>query len=192
MAELTEDNSHRIAKEKWTPRDITYTAAMAGLIAVCSWISIPAAVPFTLQTFAVYLALELLGGKRGTFSVLVYLLLGASGLPVFAGFSGGVGVLFGSTGGYILGFLGLSLLYWGFTANFGKKLPVRIAAMILGLAVCYTFGTVWFLIVYTHTTGPVGLATTLGWCVFPFILPDLIKLILAVVLAGRLTKHMRK
>lgn len=192
MAELTEDKSGRIVKKKWTPRDITYTAVMTGLIAVCSWISIPAAVPFTLQTFAVYLTLELLGGRRGTFSVLVYLLLGALGLPVFSGFSGGVGVLFGPTGGYILGFLGLSLLYWGFTTNFGKKLPVRIVAMILGLAVCYTFGTVWFLIVYTHTTGPVGLTTILGWCVFPFILPDLIKLTLAVVLAGRLTKHMRK
>ena len=82
-------------------RDLARAALFAALIAICSWISIPTAVPFTLQTFAVFLALGVLGGKLGTLSVAVYLLLGAVGLPVFAGFQGGLGALLGATGGYL-------------------------------------------------------------------------------------------
>lgn len=86
-------------------RDIVFIGIFAALIAICSWISIPTTVPFTLQTMGVFTAVGLLGGKRGSLAVLVYILLGLVGLPVFAGFSGGVGVLFGTTGGYIIGFL---------------------------------------------------------------------------------------
>ena len=121
--------------------DLAYMAVCAALIAICSWISIPAAVPFTMQTFAVFCVLGLLGGKRGTISILVYILLGAVGLPVFAGFSGGIGILFGTTGGYIIGFIFVGLIYWAAEKLFGAKLPLRIAAMVLGLAVCYAFGT---------------------------------------------------
>ena len=95
--------------------DMAYIALFAVLMAVCAWISIPFAVPFTLQTFAVFAALAILGGRRGTLSVVVYLLLGAVGLPVFAGFKGGLAALLGTTGGYILGFLLTALLYWGIT-----------------------------------------------------------------------------
>ena len=84
---------------------MVYIAVFAVLIAICSWISIPTTVPFTLQTFAVFLAVGVLGGKRGSLSVLIYILLGAVGIPVFAGFSGGFGILLGQTGGYIVGFL---------------------------------------------------------------------------------------
>ena len=86
-------------------RDIAYIAFFAVVIAVCSWISIPTVVPFTLQTFAVFLTVGVLGGKRGTLAVFVYILLGVCGVPVFSGFSGGIGVLLGQTGGYIAGFL---------------------------------------------------------------------------------------
>ena len=79
-------------------RELAYTGILAALIAVCSWISIPTAVPFTLQTFAVFLTLGLLGGRLGTLAVTVYLLLGAVGLPVFAGFHGGLGAFLGATG----------------------------------------------------------------------------------------------
>ena len=84
--------------------DMVYIAIFAVIIAVCSWISVPMVVPFTLQTFGVFCAVGLLGGKRGTLSVLIYVLLGAVGVPVFAGFSSGIGSLFGVTGGYIMGF----------------------------------------------------------------------------------------
>ena len=134
--------------------------------------------------------LGLLGGKRGTVSILVYILLGAVGLPVFSGFRGGIGILFGTTGGYIIGFIFVGLIYWGAEKLFGTKLPVRIAAMVLGLAVCYAFGTAWFMLVYTRSSGAIALATALGWCVIPFIVPDLIKMGLAVLLSERLRKYL--
>lgn len=80
--------------------DLAYIALMAALIALCAWISVPLGpVPFTMQTFGIFAALGLLGGRRGTLAFLIYLLLGIVGLPVFSGFSAGAGVLFGATSG---------------------------------------------------------------------------------------------
>lgn len=166
-------------------RDLAYTALGAVLIAVCSWIAVPAPVPFTLQTFAIFCVLELLGGRRGTLAVLVYLLLGAAGLPVFSGFRGGVGALLGATGGYLLGFLLTGLVYWLFE-RFTQHRALRVLALMLGLALCYAFGTLWFVRVYARTGGAVSVAAALGWCVLPFLLPDGAKLALALLLARRL------
>lgn len=171
--------------------DLVYIAIGAALIAICSWISIPTAVPFTLQTFAVFFVLLALGGERGTIATLVYILLGAIGVPVFAGFSGGIGVLFGNTGGYIIGFLFTGLIYILFTKFFKKNIVMKIVALVLGLAVCYAFGTAWFMNVYMKSSGEVGLLTVLGWCVFPFIIPDLLKLALAVVISKRIEPVIR-
>ena len=176
-------------KSKWSAKDMAYVAIMAVVIAICSWISIPTTVPFTLQTFAVFLAVGVLGGRRGTFAVLVFILLGAVGVPVFAGFQGGIGVLLGTTGGYIIGFLLSALLYWAMTRALGEKTPVMVAAMVLGLIVCYAFGTAWFMVVYARNAGAIGLGTALGWCVFPFIIPDLVKIALAVGLTRVLKPH---
>ena len=162
-------------------------ALAAALMALCSWISLPTAVPFTLQTFAVFLALGVLGGKLGALAVGVYLLLGAVGLPVFAGFSGGLGALLGATGGYLLGFLLTALTVWGAERLWGRSAPVFLASCLAGLGLCYLFGTVWFAAVYAASSGPVGLAAGLGWCVAPFVLPDLAKLALALALRRRLS-----
>lgn len=179
------------SKQKWAARDMAYVAIFAVTIAICSWISIPTTVPFTLQTFAVFLAVGVLGGRRGTFAVLVYILLGAVGLPVFAGFSGGLGALLGTTGGYIIGFFFSALLYWAMTKVLGEKTPVMVVAMVLGLIVCYAFGTVWFMTVYARNSGAIGLGTALGWCVIPFIIPDLVKIALAVGLTRLLKPHVK-
>ncbi len=191
MADITENVGAEVTKSKITTKELVFTALMAVIIAVCSWISIPTTVPFTLQTFGVFMAVGLLGGKKGTISVLVYILLGAVGVPVFAGFSSGIGVLLGTTGGYIVGFLLSGLVYWAMTAAFGEKLPIMIIAMVIGLFVCYAFGTAWFMIVYAKNTAPIGLMTALGWCVFPFIIPDCIKIALAVVLTKQLKKYVK-
>ena len=166
--------------QKLATIDMVYIALFAGVIAICAWISIPAAVPFTLQTFAVLCTMGLLGGKRSVLTILVYLLLGATGIPVFSGFRGGFGMLMGNTGGYLIGFLVSTLLYWLITALFGNQGWVRIVGMVTGLVAMYVFGTAWFMILYANTTGPIGLATALGWCVFPFIIPELIKTALAL------------
>lgn len=185
MTELTPSRS------AWRTVDLAYVALFAVVIAVCAWISIPMTVPFTLQTFAVFAALGTLGGRRGTYAVGVYLLLGAVGLPVFAGFQGGLGALLGTTGGYILGFLGAAAVYWCVTKRWGSGPKVMALAMGLGLAVCYAFGTFWFIRVYTATTGAVGVLTALSWCVFPFILPDLAKLGLAMGVAHRVGRYLK-
>ena len=168
--------------------DMAYIGLFAVVIAICSWISIPTVVPFTVQTFAVFLAVAVLGGKRGTLSVIVYVLLGAVGLPVFSGFKGGIGVLLNTTGGYIIGFIFSALLMWAFEKAFGKKAWALILSMILALALCYAFGTIWFMIVYANNVGAVGLSAVLGWCVIPFVIPDLIKIALAFILSIRISR----
>ena len=165
--------------------DLVYIAIGAALITVGAWITIPTTVPFTLQTFAVFAVLLLLGGMRGTMAVIVYIMLGAVGVPVFSGFNSGFGVLLGSTGGYIIGFIFMGLLYMAFTKLFGEKQAVKIGALLAGLTVCYAFGTAWFMYVYIGSKGPVSLMTVLGWCVFPFIVPDLVKMAVAVLVARR-------
>ena len=160
--------------------DLAYIALMAALIALCAWISVPLGpVPFTMQTFGIFAALGLLGGRRGTIV----------GLPVFSGFSAGAGVLFGATGGYLLGYLAAALLFWGLTAKLGQTLPVMASAMVLGLVLCYAFGTFWFLTVYTGGSGETLLGA-LTLCVFPYVLPDLGKIFLALVLVSRVKKHL--
>lgn len=179
------------AKGTWRPVDMAYIALFAVLLTVCAWISVPLPVPFTLQTFAIFATLGILGGRRGTWAVAVYLLLGAVGLPVFSGFRGGLGALLGTTGGYILGFLALALVYWLVTALLGERLPAMAVAMVLGLVVCYAFGTAWFVILYARTTGPMTVGAALGMCVLPFVIPDLVKLGLALVLSRRLGKRIQ-
>ena len=178
-------------KSKLSVRDMAYIALFAVMMAVCSWISIPYVVPFTLQTFAVFLAVGVLGGRRGTMAVLVYLLMGAVGLPVFTGFSGGIGHLLGSTGGYIVGFVFTALVMWGMERIPGSRTVVLAVSMVLGLLVCYAFGTAWFLLVYARTTGPVGVWTAVGWGGAPYVVPDLMKLALALVLRRRLRGAIR-
>lgn len=155
-------------------------SVFAALIAVCGWISVPVFdIAFTMQTFGVFLTLGLLGGKWGTVSILIYLLLGAVGLPVFSGFQGGFGVLLGVTGGYIWGFLAAGLVYWGF-----EKLckPVGVAA---GMLCCYLCGSLWFSVY----AGGAGFWAAVVKSVVPYLIPDAVKLTLAYALSRRLKKY---
>ncbi len=171
--------------------DIVYCAVAAVLISVCAWISIPAVVEFTMQTFGVFLTLLLLGGRRGTVAVALYILMGMIGLPVYAGFSGGIGVLLSTTGGYIVGFIFMGLIYWCLTSFLGDRAWTEILALVLGLIICYTFGTFWFITVYARNVGHVAIMTALGWCVFPFIPFDILKLVLAFLLSRRLCRYIK-
>jgi len=170
-------------------KELVFIGIFTALITICSWISIPTVVPFTLQTLGIFLAIELLGGKRGFIAVLVYILLGAIGLPVFAGFSGGIGVLLSSKGGYIMGFLAISLVMPGIIRCFGDNTISHVIGMLTGLLVCYILGTAWFMFVYTRSNGYVSLKTVMSWCVLPFIIPDLLKLWTALLISKRLKPH---
>lgn len=161
---------------------MVYCSFFAIFIALCSYITIPLVIPFTLQTLGVFTALELLGGKKGTFSVLLYILLGAVGVPVFSGFRGGIGILLSNTGGYIVGFIFLSLIYWLITFIFGTKLYARILGMILGLIFCYIFGTLWVVFAYSDIKNMPEMIPVIQVCILPFIIPDIAKMFLSVVL----------
>ena len=129
-----------------------------------------------MQTFGIFLTLSLLGGGQGTAACIVYLLLGAVGLPVFSGFQGGLGVLLGPTGGYLWGFAALCLCYWAL-----KKPVGDLVAMILGLLLCYVCGTVWYAVIYGGNFWAIVLK-----CVVPYLVPDGLKLFLAMTLRKRL------
>lgn len=181
---------------KLTTKDMVFIALSTTIMVICAFITIPFYVPFTLQTFALFTIIGLFGTKRACLSVFLYLLLGAVGLPVFSGFQGGPGVLFGVTGGYLFGFL-LTSLISGSLINFfslkGKITPAKYAfSMLLGLLVCYVFGTVWYLILYTNSTESISIPAVLSLCVFPFILPDLLKLVLSAYVVRLLKKHIVK
>ena len=181
-----------ISSNRISTKEIVLTAMFTAIITICAWISIPIGpISFTMHTFAVFCAVCILGGRNSFFSVLTYLLLGAVGLPVFAGFKGGIGVLVNTTGGYLLGFLLIPLIYLVAEKIFGKSLAVRIISLIIGLAVCYAFGTAWFMFIYGKNTGEIGLMTALGWCVFPYIIPDLLKIALALAICKRLAGAIR-
>ena len=170
-----------------TIRNMARCALFAALLCVCGWIAVPLPdISLTMQTFGIFLALGLLGGKWGNIACLTWLLLGVAGLPVFTGFRGGLGVLLGTTGGYLWGFLIACLVYWAVTALFGNR--SRPAAMILGLLCCYACGTVWYLYAYL---GQGSLTAVLLKCVAPYVLPDLIKLYLAHRLTQRLQRFIQ-
>lgn len=174
-------------KRKIATKDLVLTALFAALTAVLAQIQLPIGpVPFNLAVFGAFLAGMLLEPAWAAASMGVYMLLGAVGIPVFAGFMGGPAVLLGKTGGYVIGYIFIALAT-ALAVKRSVKLPVIGAAMLAGLLVCYGFGTAWFMAV----TGA-DLVSALGWCVLPFIVPDVCKGVLACVLgrllAGRLAK----
>ena len=163
-------------------RKMTLAAFFAAMTAICSWISLPVGdIAFTMQTFAVFLALGLLGGKWGTAAILIYLLLGAVGMPVFSGFRGGIGMLAGVTGGYLWGFLVSGLVYRALE-RFGK-----LPAMVFGMTVCYLCGSFWFAL---YSGGGIGFVFLR--CVLPYLIPDAVKIWMAYGLSKRLAKYIPK
>ena len=171
-----------------TVKDMAYSGICAALLSISAWISIPMPqVSFTMQSFAVFFTLGLLGGRLGVISIFIYLVMGAVGLPVFSGFRGGLGVLLGVTGGYIWGFFLAGLVYWAVTAILGHRFRIRLGAMILSMAVCYLCGTFWYQQVYGGS-----LWAVISVCVLPYLIPDGVKIALAISLSGRLNRLIHK
>ena len=165
---------------RFSAKTLTMCAIFTALVAVCSQITIPLPIiPINLALFAVYLAGALLGPWRGALSLLVYLLLAAVGVPVMAGFRGGLGNLVG----YIFAafFTGLLVEKWG--ARFWQM----CVAMVLGCAVCYFFGTLW----YSILSGTPFFAS-FSACVVPFLPCDVVKILLAALLASRLRPALKR
>ena len=157
-------------------RDMAYISISAALIALCAWLSVPAAIPFTMQTFAVFAAAGTLGARRGAAALGLYILLGALGLPVFSG----------ATGGYIVGFLPAAAIAGLGAERLGRGLPALILSMCAGLLVCYALGTAWYVAVYARAGEVKSVSAVLAACVVPFIPADAAKIFLAATLSRRL------
>lgn len=168
---------------KSTAKEIAITGMFVAIITVCSWITVPFVVPFTLQTFAVYLAIFTIGEKKAFIAFLSYCLIGLTGVPVFSGFRGGVSVLIGATGGYLIGFFLSIFVTWIFSPLKSKKIWYFIS-IVFSLLICYAFGTLFFVVVYMK--GSVSFYKGLTSCVFPFIIPDLIKIVLSYLIAEKI------
>ncbi len=162
-------------------RNLTFIAIFTAILCVISpWAINIGPIPLSFATVAVYLAGTVLGGKRGALSVLVYVLLGAAGLPVFSNFKGGLGAVAGATGGYIVGYI-LCAFITGIFADRGKKTVFYAAGMVLGTAVLYVFGTAWYCVVADVPPAPAVSA-----CVLPFLPGDGIKIAFVSVFGARL------
>ena len=166
-------------------RNLARCALFVAAMTVCAWLAVPLpAVPVTMQSFALFLALLLLGGKYGSLVCGVYLLLGCVGAPVFSGFRGGAAVLAGPTGGFLVGFMVCTLTYWLLTAVFGKNF--RAFGLVIGWVLCYGFGCGWLLLFYPQNG--VSVWTAVGGYVLPFLLPDGIKFAAAYFLSKKLSR----
>lgn len=160
-------------------RDMCLTALMAALICVAGPLSVPVGpVPISLASFAVYLAGAVLGAKRGALAVALYVLLGAAGIPVFSGFSGGVQKLAGITGGYIVGYLPCAWITGFAAGRDGERKWFLPLGMAVGTAALYAVGTAWFMIQSGSALG-----AALAACVIPFLPGDAIKIAAASVIA---------
>ena len=169
-------------------KKICMCGLFAALTAVFSQIQIPmASVPINLATFSVMLSGSILGWKYGAVSQIVYVLLGMVGAPVFAGFTGGLGVVAGKTGGYIIGYIACAFIVGLMTEKIkiARKIILPIS-MVIGTIACYILGTTWFMIL-TNT----GLWQSLVWCVIPFLIGGAIKIAVASAITGRLKKAVK-
>ncbi len=154
-------------------KTVTRMGLACVVLVLCSWCTLPFPVPFTLQLVGVFLSIGILGGLEAAGCVAVYLALGCLGLPVFSGFQGGFGVLFGPTGGYLFGFVPLCLLC-GWLYPKAKTLWGKSLVFGVGLLLDYGMGTVWYIWVFTK--GQAGVLSALLVCVAPFVIPDLLKI----------------
>lgn len=169
----------------------TYALAMTALMAAVTCVLAPMAipigpVPISLTNLAIYLSLYLLGWKCGTASYVVYMLIGMVGMPVFSGFTGGLGKLAGPTGGYIIGFVPMAVLA-GLVIDRSRSRAVQFVGMAAATAVCYAFGTAWFCLSMDSTV-----SAALGLCVLPFIPGDVVKMLLAMTFGPMLRKRLER
>lgn len=142
-------------------------------------IALPSLVPITLQTLGIYLTAMILKPKLAFTSSLIYILMGAIGLPVFAGFSGGIGILLGPTGGYIYSFPIMALIISFFNKN--EDLLTKLLALTLGTIICYSIGTLWFMYI-----NQASLISAISLCVIPFIPGDIVKIIVTIILSNKI------
>ena len=173
-------------KSKMSVRDICYASLFAAVIAVMAQISIPMpmGVPMTMQTFAITLAAVVLGSKLSTISSLIYIIMGAVGLPVLANFSGGFDKFVGPTGGFLISFPLMAYIIGLGVEHRNAFKGAFVTAVVVGTLVNYVVGVALFVVV-AHSTIAVGISA----CVLPFIPTAIIKAVLACAIGLNLRKR---
>lgn len=175
-------------EKKFSITQIAVIGVMTAVICILAPFSLPIGpVPISFTNLAIYIALYVLGMKRGTISYLIYLLIGLVGVPVFSGFTGGPQKLFGPTGGYLIGFIPMAVIAGIVIDKCMKKWYFCLLAMIAGTWVCYLFGTAW-LAFQANMTFKAAIAAG----VIPFIIEDLIKMVLALLIGPQIHKQLVK
>ena len=163
-------------------KDMAIVSMCAAMIVISAWLTVPFTVSFTLQTLAIFVISSLFVLRISFSAVMLYVLLGMCGLPVFAGFSSGLAALLGPSGGFIFAFLFIPPIIRAFKPQTSIRLTV---AMLTSLVACYFLGTLWYTITCAEFTS-VGVLSSVSLCVLPFIIPDLAKIAFAVFLWSRL------
>lgn len=163
---------------------------MTAITCILAPLSIPlpfSPVPISLTNLVIFISVFILGMKDATISFLIYLLLGSVGLPVFASFHAGLSVLAGPTGGYLIGFIFLALIQGFAMKYFDRKLIPTIIGMLIGMAVCYIFGTVWLAKLMS-----LSFKEGLFMGVIPYLPGDAVKIIIAVIVGPKLYAATKK
>lgn len=164
-------------------KKIAYTSLFTALICASAFICIPTAPPFTMQTFAIFLSLLILGASKAFCAILIYVCIGLLGLPVFSAVQGGIGTLLNPGGGFIIGFL-LMPAAFAVTLNLFKLKPFY--SCIASLLPLYTAGVIWFIFISGAGFSINTVCTAILTCVIPFIIPDILKLTLALFVQKRI------
>ena len=163
---------------------------MTAILCILSPISLAipfSPIPISLSTFIIYFMVIVLGMRRSLISMILYILLGFAGLPVFSGFTGGAGKLLGPTGGYIIGYLFLVFIS-GLCIQYGKYSKIsQLVGMMSGTMICYLFGTVWLAF-----QANLSFTDALAIAVLPFLPGDILKLILSLFVGNRVRRHLIK
>lgn len=183
-------NTTKTFSVKITTKHLALTGLMAAIICILGpWsLVLPfSPVPISMGTLAIYFVVSVMGMKKGTVSVIIYMLLGLAGLPVFTGFTGGPGKLLGPTGGYLFGYLFMAVICGFFADKFWDKIWLNFLGMLVGTAACYFFGTLW--LAYQAS---LSFHAALAAGVLPFIIGDLAKIIFALMLGIPLRKRLRR
>lgn len=184
------NKTNAIAKPTLNVKQLAVVGMMTAVICILGPIAfqIPISpVPISLGTLAIYFVVSVLGMKLGTLSVVIYILLGLAGLPVFTNFMGGPSKLFGPTGGYIIGYIFLAPICGFFVNKWNGKIVTTFLGMVLGTIVLYTFGTVW--LGYQLS---LSFMEALAVGVIPYIPGDLVKMVIAIIVGDQLRKRLRK
>ena len=181
---MSEQKVHR----RISTSTMVVVALMAAVLCVLAPFSIPIGpIPVSLATLGLYLAVIILGRKKATAVCLMYLLIGFVGLPVFSGFTGGPAKLLGPTGGYLLGYLLLTMIAGWFVDKFSEKNGLCVLGIWIGTMACYVVGTVWLAVQME-----MSFQTALVIGVVPFLIGDVVKIIIAVWFGSAIRRQIHR